>query len=72
MPIIRLLVLVITSGMTVITLLTLVTVMLGVAWLAVAVPVLVIIGVIAVGRTLRGRFGRLPDTSNECDGPQND
>jgi predicted signal transduction protein with EAL and GGDEF domain len=68
MPIIRLLMLVITSGMAVI---TLVTVMLGVTWLAVAVPVLLIIGVIAVGRTLWRRFGRLPSTPNEGRGPEN-
>jgi hypothetical protein len=69
MPIIRLLMLVITSGMTVI---TLVTLMLGVTWLAVAVPVLLIIGVIAVGRTLwRRRFGRLPGTPDEGRGPEN-
>jgi hypothetical protein len=68
MPIIRLLMLVITSGMTVI---TLVTLMLGVTWLAVAVPVLLFIGVIAVGRTLWRRFGRLPGTPNEGRGPEN-
>jgi predicted signal transduction protein with EAL and GGDEF domain len=69
MPIIRLLMLVITSSMTVI---TLVTLMLGVTWLAVAVPVLLIIGVIAVGRMLWRRFGRLPGTPNEGRGPEND
>jgi hypothetical protein len=69
MPIIRLLMLVITSGMTVI---TLVTLMLGVTWFAVAVPVLLIIGVIAVGRTLWRRFGRLPGVANEGRGPEND
>ena len=68
MPIIRLVILVITSGMTVI---TLVTVMLGVTWLAVAVPVLLIIGVIAVGRMLWRRFGRSPGTPKEGRGPEN-
>jgi hypothetical protein len=69
MPIIRLLMLLITSGMTVI---TLVTLMLGVTWLAVAVPVLLIIGVIAVGRTLWRRSGRLPGAANEGRGPENE
>jgi hypothetical protein len=69
MAIIRLVILVITSGMTVI---TLVTVMLGVTWLAVAVPVLLIIGLIAVGRTLWRRFGGLPGVVNEGRGPEND
>jgi hypothetical protein len=72
MPIIRLLIMAVTTGMTVITLLILVTVMLGMAWLAVAVPVLVVIGVIAAGRMLRGRFSRSPDASSEEGGPQND
>jgi hypothetical protein len=65
MPIIRLLILVVTTGMTAITLLILVSVMLGVAWLAVAVPALVVIGIVAVGRTLWRRFGRPPGASNE-------
>jgi hypothetical protein len=57
MPVIRLLLLVLTTGMTVITLIISVSVMLGMAWLAVAVPVLVVIGVIAAGRALWRRGG---------------
>lgn len=72
MPIIRLLLLVASTGMTAITLLILVSVMLGVGWFGVAVPVLVVIGLIAIGRTLWRRFGRLPGASNEGRGPEND
>jgi hypothetical protein len=71
-PVIRLLVLVASTGMTAITVLILVSVMLGIGWFGVAVPVLVITGLIAVGRTLWRRFGRLPSASNEGRGPEND
>lgn len=54
----RLLLLAFTGTMTVITLVLGVTVMLGVGWLAVAVPVLILLGVIAAARTLWCRYGR--------------
>jgi hypothetical protein len=72
MPIIRLLVLVASTGMTAVTVITLVTVMLGMGWVGVAVPVLAVMGLIAVGRTLWRRFGRLPGASNKEGGPEND
>ena len=64
----RLLILAVTTGMTVITLLILVSVMLGMAWLAVAVPALAFIGVIAVGRMLWRPFRRSrPHPTSEVD-----
>jgi hypothetical protein len=60
MPIIRLLVLVLTTGMTAISLVVLVVVLLGMGWLAVAVPVVSVIGVIAAARMLWYRRGRAP------------
>ena len=64
MPVIRLLVLVLTIGMTVITLIICVAVILGVAWLAAAVPVLVLAGIVAAGRAL-WRRGSSRDASKE-------
>jgi hypothetical protein len=58
MPIIHLLVLVLTIGMIVIALVIGVSVILGIGWLAVSVPVLVVLGVVAVGRTLWRRWAR--------------
>ena len=63
MPVIRLLLMVLTTGMTVITLIITVSVMLGMAWLAVAAPVLVVIGVIAAARALWRRSS--PGASKE-------
>jgi hypothetical protein len=57
-PIIHLLVLVLTIGMIGITLVIGVSVILGIGWLAVSVPVLVVIAVVAVGRTLWRRWAR--------------
>lgn len=68
MLVIRLLVLMLTIGMTVITLIIGVSLMLGVAWLAVAVPVLVVVGVMAVGRAL-WRRATSSDTPKERTGP---
>ncbi|HEY7363444.1 MAG TPA: hypothetical protein VIE37_04995 [Methylomirabilota bacterium] len=65
MPILRLLILVLSTGMTVIALVIGVVVMLGIGWLVVAAPVLVVIGLIAVGRALWRRYGRAPDSSQE-------
>jgi hypothetical protein len=65
MPILRLLILVLSTGMTVIALVIGVVVMLGIGWLVVAAPVLVVIGLIAVGRALWRRYGRAPDASQE-------
>ncbi len=62
----RFLLLAFTTVMTVITLVIGVTVMLGVGWLAVAVPVVIVLGIIAAGRALwrrhgsRGRAGGQP------------
>jgi hypothetical protein len=65
MPVIQFVVLILTAGMTVITLVILVSVMLGVAWLAVAVPVLLVIGLVAAGRALWHRWRHSPDASKE-------
>ena len=63
MLILRLLVVVGTAVMTVITLVVGVAVLLGVGWLAVAIPVVVVVGIIAAGRALwrRYRDGAGPD-----------
>jgi hypothetical protein len=61
MPVIRLLMLVLTTGMTVITLIVGVSVMLGMAWLAVAIPVLVVIGIVAAWRMLWRRGASLDE-----------
>jgi hypothetical protein len=58
MPIIHLLVLVLTIGIIVIALVIGVSVILGIGWLAVSVPVLVVLGVVAVGRPLWRRWAR--------------
>jgi hypothetical protein len=58
MIILRLVLLVFTAIMTVVTLVIGVSVMLGMGWLAVAVPVLVILGLIAAGRALWRRYRR--------------
>lgn len=54
----RLLLLAFTSIMTVITLVVGVTVLLGVGWVAVAVPVLILLGIIGAARALWRRYGR--------------
>ena len=56
MIILRLVLLVFTSIMTVVTLVIGVSVMLGLGWLAVALPVLVILGLVAAGRALWRRY----------------
>jgi hypothetical protein len=43
--------------MTVITLVTGVIVMLGVGWMAVAIPVVIVLGIIAAARALWRRYG---------------
>ena len=53
----RLLLLAFTTIMTVITLVTGVIVMLGVGWMAVAIPVVIVLGVIAAARALWRRYG---------------
>ena len=53
----RFLLLAFTTIMSVITLVIGVTVMLGVGWLAVAIPVLIILGIIAAVRMLWRRYG---------------
>jgi hypothetical protein len=53
----RLLLLAFTALMTVITLVVGVTVMLGVGWVAVAIPVLILIGIIGAARALWRRYG---------------
>jgi hypothetical protein len=65
MPLIRLLVLAFTTGMTAITLVILVSVMLGIGWLAVAVPVLLVTGVVVAGRALWLRCRRSPGASEK-------
>jgi hypothetical protein len=54
----RLLLLAFTTIMTVITLVTGVIVMLGVGWMAVAIPVVIVLGIIAAARALWRRYGR--------------
>jgi hypothetical protein len=53
----RLLLLAFTAIMTVITLVTGVIVMLGVGWMAVAIPVVIVLGIIAAARALWRRYG---------------
>ncbi len=62
---IRFVVLVLTAGMSAIALVILVIVLLGMGWLAVAVPVLLVIGLVAVGSALWRRWRRSPDASKE-------
>jgi hypothetical protein len=52
----RLLVVALTGIMTVITLVIGASVLLGIGWMAVAIPVLVVLGIIAAGRALWRRF----------------
>lgn len=56
MLIFRLLMLLFTAGMAAITLILGVSVMLGVGWLAVAVPVLIVTGLVAAGRAFWRRY----------------
>lgn len=65
MLVVRFVVLVLTTGMTAIALVILVSAMLGIGWVAVAVPVLLVIGLIAAGRALWHRCRRSPDASKE-------
>jgi len=58
----RVLLLAFTVVMTVITLAVGVSVMLGVAWLAVAIPVLVLLGLIAAARALWRRYRKTKPT----------
>ena len=58
MIVLRLLMLAFTTIMTIITLVVGVSVMLGVGWLAVAVPVLVLLGLVAAGRTIWRGYGK--------------
>jgi hypothetical protein len=57
MILLRLLLWACTTVMTIITLVVGVSVMLGVGWLAVAVPVLIVLGLAAAGRALWCRYG---------------
>jgi len=54
--VLRVLLLAFTTIMTVITLVIGVSVMLGVAWLAVAIPVVIVLGLMAAARTLWRRY----------------
>lgn len=65
MPILRLLVMLITGVMTVITLFLSVTILLGMGWLAIAVPVLVVIGIVAASRKFWLRYLGSADTDLE-------
>ena len=62
MPIIQFLVLLLTIG---IALVIGVSVILGIGWLAVSVPVLIVIGIVAAGRTLWRRWARSLDAPKE-------
>ena len=57
MILLRLLVVALTGLMTVITLVIGTSVVLGIGWMALAIPVLVVLGLIAAGRALWRRFG---------------
>jgi hypothetical protein len=58
-------VLVLTTGLTAITVAILVSVLLGMGWLAVAVPVLIVMGLVAAGRALWRRGRRAPGASGK-------
>ena len=60
MIIFRLLLMALTTIMTVVTLVVGVSVMLGVGWIAVAIPVVIVLGIVAAGRMLWRRYVR-PD-----------
>lgn len=57
--------LVLTAGMSAITLIILVIVILGMGWVAVAIPVLLVIGLAAVGSAFWRRWRRSSDASKE-------
>jgi hypothetical protein len=58
MLVLRVLLLAFTTIMSMITLVVGVTVMLGVGWVAVAIPVVIVLGLLGAGRVLWRRYGR--------------
>jgi hypothetical protein len=67
MVILRFLLLAFTTIMTVITLVVGVSVMLGMGWLAVAIPVMIVLGLLAAARTLWRRYVRPGRADSEAD-----